>query len=89
METAPKTIDIQGNLKIIRYMNRGINHELTDHLSNCIVIQGYTADRKYRSGRFEHFVKSGFGREPLDKQMIPHFKLLDVALLGTIKQPFL
>ena len=41
----------------------------------------YTADRMYWFGGFEYFVKSGFEREPLmlDKQMIPHFKPLDVA----------
>ena len=41
----------------------------------------YTADRMYWFGGFEHFVKSRFEREPLmlDKQMIPHFKGLDVG----------
>ena len=35
----------------------------------------------YWFGGFEYFVKSGFEREPLmlDKQMIPHFKDLDVG----------
>ena len=41
----------------------------------------YTTDRKYQTSGFEYFVKSGFEREPLmlDKQMIPHFKGLDVG----------
>ena len=35
----------------------------------------------YWFGGFEHFVKSGFEREPLmlEKQMIPHLKGLDVG----------
>ena len=35
----------------------------------------------YWFGGFEHFVKSGFEREPLmlDKQMIPHLKGLDIS----------
>ena len=52
----------------------------------------------YWFGGFEYFVKSGFEKEPLmlGKQMIPHFKGLDVvlkylknsyvALIGTITQ---
>ena len=42
----------------------------------------YTTDRKYRTSGFEYFVKSGFEREPLmlDKQMIPHFKGIDVGV---------
>ena len=41
----------------------------------------YTADRMYWFGGFKYFVKSEFEREPLmlDKQMIPHFKPLDVS----------
>ena len=41
----------------------------------------YTAAHMYSSGGFEYFVKSGFEREPimLHKQMIPHFKPLDVG----------
>ena len=41
----------------------------------------YTADRMYWFGGFEYFVKGGFEREPLmrGKQMILHFKGLDVA----------
>ena len=41
----------------------------------------YTADHMYWFGGFEYFVKSGFEREPLMlyKQMIPHFKGVDVG----------
>ena len=43
----------------------------------------------YWFGGFEHFVKSGFEREPLmlDKQMIPHFKGLDVGSKISQEQP--
>ena len=35
----------------------------------------------YSSDRFEYFAKNGFEKEAvmLDKQMIPHFKALDVC----------
>ena len=41
----------------------------------------YTTAHMYTYGGFEYFVKSGFEREllMLDKQMIPHFKPLDVG----------
>ena len=40
-----------------------------------------TVSHMYWFGGFEHFVNSGFEREPLmlDKQMIPHFKGLNVG----------
>ena len=43
----------------------------------------------YWFGGFEYFVKSGFVREPfmLDKQMIPHFKGLDVGFKTSQEQP--
>ena len=43
----------------------------------------------YWFGGFEHFVKSRFEREPLmlDKQMIPHFKGLDVISKISQEQP--
>ena len=49
----------------------------------------YTADRMYWFGGFEYFVNSGFEREPLilDKQMIHHFKSLDVDFKIYQKQP--
>ena len=49
----------------------------------------YTTDRKYQTSGFEYFVKSGFEREPLmlDKQMIPHFKPLDVGSKISQEQP--
>ena len=44
----------------------------------------------YWFGGFEYFVKSGFEREPLmlDKQMIPHFKGLDVDFKISQEQPY-
>ena len=49
----------------------------------------YTADRMHWFSGFEYFVKSGFEREPLilDKQMIPHFKGLDVGFKISQEQP--
>ena len=43
----------------------------------------------YWFGGFEYFVKSGFEREPLllDKQMMPHFKGLDVGFSISQEQP--
>ena len=41
----------------------------------------YTAAHMYPSAGCEYFVKSGFEWEPLmlDKQMVPHFDILDVG----------
>ena len=49
----------------------------------------YTPDWKYQTNGFEYFVKSGFEREPLvlDKQMIPHFKPLDIGFKISQEQP--
>ena len=49
----------------------------------------YITDWKYRTSEFEYFVKSGFEREllMLDKQMIPHFKPLDVDFKLSQEQP--
>ena len=49
----------------------------------------YTVDGMYWFGGFEYFVKSRFEREPLmlDKQMIPHFKGLDVGFKISQEQP--
>ena len=69
------------------YISKFCNFLLENVLLKNIVFKGcapslkYTTDRKYQISRFEYFVKSGFKREPLMlyKQMIPHFKPLDVG----------
>ena len=50
----------------------------------------YTTVQKYRTSGFKYFVKSGFERQPLvlDKQMIPHFKPLDVGSKISQKQSY-
>ena len=49
----------------------------------------HSTDRKYQTSGFEYFVKSEFEKEPLmlDKQIIPHFKLLDVGSKISQEQP--
>ena len=49
----------------------------------------YTTNREYQTSGFEYFEKSGFEREPLmlEKQMIPHFKGLDVGFKISQDQP--
>ena len=49
----------------------------------------YTTYQKYWTSGFEYFAKSEFEREPLmlDKQMIPHFKPLDVGFKISQEQP--
>ena len=46
-----------------------------------MILLVYATDQKYPASGLEYFVKSEFEREPLmlDKQMISHFKPLDVG----------
>ena len=50
----------------------------------------HSTDRKYQTSGFEYFVKSEFEKEPLmlDKQIIPHFKPLDVGSKKSQEQPY-
>ena len=49
----------------------------------------YTTAHMYPYGGFEYFVKSEFEGEPLmlDKELIPHFKGLDVGFKISQEQP--
>ena len=63
-------------------MSRVYNQKIScQGFNSSLILSLYTTDRKYQTKGFECFVKSEFEREPLmlDKQMIPHFKPLDVG----------